>query len=40
MIIFAFIALGLVSYNTIVDKPLSNTKTTKEVYEAKKKERQ
>lgn len=40
MIIFVFMALGLITYNQTVDKPASNTTTTKEVYEKMKKEKQ
>lgn len=39
MIIFIFLAFGLIGYNTTVDKKASDTKTTKEVYEDMKKER-
>lgn len=40
MIIIAIIALGLVTYNQAIDKKASDTKTTKEVYETMKKEKQ
>lgn len=39
MIIFAFLALSLVTYNATTDKKTSDTKTTKQVYEKMKKER-
>lgn len=39
MIIFAFLALGIVTYNQTIDKKASDTKTTKEVYDKMKKER-
>jgi hypothetical protein len=40
MIIFAIVATFIMAYNQGVDKPASNPTTTKEIYEAKKRERQ
>jgi hypothetical protein len=39
MILFLVFALGLSAYNEAVDKPNSNPTTSKEIYEAKKKDR-
>jgi hypothetical protein len=40
MIIFMALAIGLIAYNEGVDKPKSAPTTTKEIYEAKKRDRQ
>jgi hypothetical protein len=40
MIIFAVVAMLLMAYNQGVDTPTSKPTTTKEIYEAKKRDKQ